>query len=1029
MFKLKTYFLFLLTFKLSKPEEIFYNVNNLKVLHKVSDKFLSISIDPGVLLAGVNLSDISLTLAKHLGPAHIRLAGPSTSFLKYLDNEDEPKGGNRDGDVLYVTPSMWFGINEWFNLASLTPVFGLNDREVEKGLWSPKGTLPLLELSDKFGVNCYWQLGNDCSNKTAIRYVEELNILRQTLNRFPEHNDTWKIVGSDFSTCASNDISNGEFQQYIRDLDLNVDAVMWQTFLISKQDLGFKEASLWTSIPKEKHPITFKSAMEWALKVGNAATLGYDVVFREPRLFEITHDTPVYWFSFLYKKLMGTNVLDIKTPLGNPNMTAFAHCTKRPNNFVRSGSVTLMMINNRSETCQANVRLNTVILEKSMEVQSYFLTRSNESESKTVLNGEELTLTRLNNPDQILKPKLRRAKLMGYVSLEMPPQTIAFFVLTGAKYGICSQNEDDLDSILEQINNEQFESGSVEDVQFNIEGRMGNIEENNPISLQSIKKNILKEKELDKSFYGNFLRKPQREHDLLEKHLANFKKNALHKHLKTFVEKSKKNDLITRSPLKTPYISNMHLTVKEVEEILKRRARAKALAKNVKLTSAELDMLVNKATLKIPKSLWHTLRKRDINKILLEEKANHYKNNLFSQETLEQHFKQKNKLHPKLKLFKRDINLDLLKRKSEPSPVSLRSRSKTVVQPKETYGRRNNMDQYSEEPLNEDFFEDFLHFEEKLIEDIKDPRRSFADDLKRLDLRKLQQELFKKPKTTTVNPLGKRYFQYLKASHEDYDEDDLDPIVEDYPAPSFSRFNDKRNKDGWRDWQVKAHHTNKDIGERSFLCDDMDTFNYLENMDYGFLRKKRSSDKIQSLLKKMKNRQKLGSTENQKRSKRSLLNNNLNGISPPQLELNLMNPVYWATLPVKTWIQEQKIKNALMQNQLHQTFALRKRRHIEDRSSETRKNEISNEADGKWFKKIEREKWHPEGVAKNEILKEQTGPKANEVSNIYKTPNFQTSLLVKSFQELADDLKDKVDLVKKSVLSFFENCCKNYILF
>lgn len=66
---------------------------------------------------------------------------------------------SEDPANVVVTPPMWFGINEWLTLANLTPVFGINDLETTKGLWNPKSTMPLLELSDKLNVTCYWQLG------------------------------------------------------------------------------------------------------------------------------------------------------------------------------------------------------------------------------------------------------------------------------------------------------------------------------------------------------------------------------------------------------------------------------------------------------------------------------------------------------------------------------------------------------------------------------------------------------------------------------------------------------------------------------------------------------------------------------------------------------------------------------------------------------------------------------------------------------------------------------------------------------
>lgn len=33
--------------------------------------------------------------------------------------------------------------------------------------------------------------------------------------------------------------------------------------------------------------------MDWAKDIGDTATLGYEVLFREPRLFEVIAETPV----------------------------------------------------------------------------------------------------------------------------------------------------------------------------------------------------------------------------------------------------------------------------------------------------------------------------------------------------------------------------------------------------------------------------------------------------------------------------------------------------------------------------------------------------------------------------------------------------------------------------------------------------------------------------------------------------------------------------------------------------------------
>lgn len=103
-----------------------------------------------------SFSENSLRIAKLIRPAYIRLAGPSTEFVTYLDEENFSL---IDTTSVTVTPSMWFGINEWLSLTQLMPIFGINDAETVKNVWNPKSVLPLFEISDKLNVTCFWQLG------------------------------------------------------------------------------------------------------------------------------------------------------------------------------------------------------------------------------------------------------------------------------------------------------------------------------------------------------------------------------------------------------------------------------------------------------------------------------------------------------------------------------------------------------------------------------------------------------------------------------------------------------------------------------------------------------------------------------------------------------------------------------------------------------------------------------------------------------------------------------------------------------
>lgn len=82
----------------------------------------------------------------------------------------------------------------------------------------------------------------------------------------------------------------------LSDISGIVEAVMWEPKTILKNDpLSSNKAqvSIWTSVPKPDEPVSFDSAILWAQQTGNAAKMGYEVVFREPRLHEMFSDTPV----------------------------------------------------------------------------------------------------------------------------------------------------------------------------------------------------------------------------------------------------------------------------------------------------------------------------------------------------------------------------------------------------------------------------------------------------------------------------------------------------------------------------------------------------------------------------------------------------------------------------------------------------------------------------------------------------------------------------------------------------------------
>ncbi|XP_065173552.1 uncharacterized protein [Atheta coriaria] len=441
---------------LISSEESQFSINNNKAIQYVNEKFISFSVDPAVFFSRLPHRDILFKLITHLSPAYLRVAGSSTQFLEFsADERKATKIISDDSTTLTFSPAMWWSLNEWMQKTNFTPIFGINDDAYSSGeKWDPKRVLPLLDMTARMNINCWWQIGFDCSQKGFERYKEDLKTFRKILDAFPAKKDKWQIVGSDLSKCTPSDHPE-ILRMYLADLD-DADTIVWEedesiisNFLsggVMETMLGFHQATvpICLSTSKSQHPIGFEDGINWAVEIGEAARKGFSVIFREPRLQEYYSATPAYWVTVLHKSLMGRNVLDVKsTSLTQSTARIYAHCARDQNSFSVRGALTIMIVNNGTEAHKAAFRIPTQL--KSVEVRSYTLT-SSENTTDTYLNNEKLSLDNFK-----LLPKLRRAKVLTHLILTAPAKSISFFVLPGAKIPICIDNEDDTAMILEEI--------------------------------------------------------------------------------------------------------------------------------------------------------------------------------------------------------------------------------------------------------------------------------------------------------------------------------------------------------------------------------------------------------------------------------------------------------------------------------------------------------------------------------------------------------------------------------------------------
>ncbi|GLV32764.1 uncharacterized protein CBL_00529 [Carabus blaptoides fortunei] len=426
-----------------------------------------------VLMTGLNISSQTLNLAKHFSPALIRIHGPSTGRLSFSDHDTDPAqtiipdfstGG------LMVTPTMWTALNEWIISANLTPVYALNDRDRVNDAWNPKATaLPLMELTDKMNITCYWELAIDASNKTLKQYVDDLTSLRHILDAFPVSRNSWGIVGGDFNQCSAPE-NTDVTRKLLLDIETHLEAVNWSPKALSMSHYPEKITKLtpfttkyspavWTTAPRSPKPTSFKDGLLWAKYLGQAATAGYDVIFRQPKIKELFEITPAYWVSLFHKTLMGRNVLHIRSFGYNSKEDCFiyAHCTKRQNRFSRRGAATILTVNMEKDEVNASVKLMG-IHGGNLEIQSYVLTAPSEDSSEIYLNGHLLTISDLQDSQIEFMPKVRRAKTSASVMLTLPAQSIGFFVMPNARFSACINGEEEIHHIREEIFEDQNEN-------------------------------------------------------------------------------------------------------------------------------------------------------------------------------------------------------------------------------------------------------------------------------------------------------------------------------------------------------------------------------------------------------------------------------------------------------------------------------------------------------------------------------------------------------------------------------------------
>ncbi|XP_076166235.1 uncharacterized protein LOC143146109 [Ptiloglossa arizonensis] len=439
-------------------EELTLNVDFGKPISVTDEKFLSLTVDPWVLLhetaSSVDL-ERSLRLAKALSPAYVRLGGPHGTLYRSVDQSPRDQEGNRN---VGLSESDWVLAHQWAKNAGLEAIVCIPvDRDANQQQIS-KDTEEIVALGDRATFDANWQLGYECQtrcNVSAIDLARRVVNLRRILNGLPKYSNSI-LVGPDIVAYKTK-----REQQYLRNY-FNVaapalSAITWHPdfnsvtldkngVLVHPDNLDKRKEKLSKFIGRflEKRPLwiaeskpeecknLYLGALVFARRLGDAAKLKAEVIMRQP--MNLTRPTPDYWVSLLHKTLVGREVFNAQIETGNKShVYLYCQCA-RPSNGYGRGSVTIFGANLSPEAVEIALKGT-----KLTTIHEYVLSpgsdASNGMFAETVLlNNEPLTVTN----DSI--PKVKPAILNDPKGLriDLPSGGIGFWVLPELKVKSCT---------------------------------------------------------------------------------------------------------------------------------------------------------------------------------------------------------------------------------------------------------------------------------------------------------------------------------------------------------------------------------------------------------------------------------------------------------------------------------------------------------------------------------------------------------------------------------------------------------------
>lgn len=122
-------------------EESIVQLSLRKPINTVSDNYISFALNPKIAWDTIKISNATLTMAKSLSPAYIRVS----------ENQ-------KADSIIEKSPNDWKTFYDWIKNSGFKPIFTLN---YNPQTWQPRNALRMLTLANNLEIkDCIWQLGS-----------------------------------------------------------------------------------------------------------------------------------------------------------------------------------------------------------------------------------------------------------------------------------------------------------------------------------------------------------------------------------------------------------------------------------------------------------------------------------------------------------------------------------------------------------------------------------------------------------------------------------------------------------------------------------------------------------------------------------------------------------------------------------------------------------------------------------------------------------------------------------------------------